>query len=151
MTEQQFTATIEAFERRAGVPLPFDPDVAWGVKSRHHVAGTVSGCRVRAALDPAGDETVLWLGPAFLRDTGLAVGDTVNVVLAPEGPQVAALAPDIAGPLTAEPQARAFFEGLATYYRKNYINWIEEAKRPATRARRIEQMMALLREEKQQK
>ena len=47
------------------------------------------------------------------------------------------LASDIADALSAEPDARRFFESLATFYRKGFIDWIEAAKRPETRARRI--------------
>ncbi len=47
--------------------------------------------------------------------------------------------------------AKAFFDGLPTFYRKNYIRWIESAKRPETRAKRIVEMMALLAEGKREK
>ena len=45
------------------------------------------------------------------------------------GHQVETISPDIAAALVAEPQARAFFESVAPFYRNNYIRWIESAKR----------------------
>jgi hypothetical protein len=39
------------------------------------------------------------------------------------------MAEDIAAALGAEPEARRFFESLATYYRKNFIRWIDGAVR----------------------
>ena len=45
------------------------------------------------------------------------------------------LPPDVAEALEAEPDAQAFFESLATFYRKAYLKWIEgAARRPEIRA-----------------
>lgn len=103
-----FTGTVTADEnKRLLVPLPFDPDEAWGTKQAHRVHGTV--------------------------------------VLAPEGPQRDDLAPDIAAALAAEPQAGAFFDSLAQFYRRAYLRWIDGTKRrPAARAERIVEMIELL-------
>jgi uncharacterized protein YdeI (YjbR/CyaY-like superfamily) len=68
----------------------------------------------------------------------------VAVSLGPEGPQVGAMAEDIALALEANPDARRFFESLATFYRKNFIRWIEDAKRPETRAKRIAETVTTL-------
>jgi uncharacterized protein YdeI (YjbR/CyaY-like superfamily) len=58
---------------------------------------------------------------------------------------------DVVSALDAEPQAKAFFESLATFYRNTYIKWIEGAKRPETRAARIKEMIDLLKAGKKQK
>jgi uncharacterized protein YdeI (YjbR/CyaY-like superfamily) len=63
----------------------------------------------------------------------------------PEGPHSEALAPDIAAALGAEPEAARFFDALATFYRKNYLRWIEATKRtPAVRAQRIAELVKLM-------
>jgi uncharacterized protein YdeI (YjbR/CyaY-like superfamily) len=81
----------------------------------------------------------------------LEAGADVEVILWPEGPQSENLSRDVAAALEIEPQAKAFFESLATFYRNTYIKWIESAKRPETRAARIEEMMKLLKAGKRQK
>ena len=48
---------------RVVIPLPFDPSEAWGAKTRHHVAGTVGGRRVRGSLTGEGAGARLVLGP----------------------------------------------------------------------------------------
>ena len=153
--EQRFTAMIEASPSRPGtsafVALPFSPDAVWGTRNRHHVAGTVGGYRVRGPIDAFGGRAVFMLGPAWLRDNAVAVGGEVEVALAPEGPQSDQLSPDIAAALSAEPAAKAFFDGLPTFYRKNFIRDIEAAKRPETRAARIAQMVSLLKEGRRDK
>jgi uncharacterized protein YdeI (YjbR/CyaY-like superfamily) len=40
---------------------------------------------------------------------------------------------------------------LATFYRTGYVRWIEEAKRPETRARRIAETVEALAEGKKQR
>jgi len=75
----------------------------------------------------------------------------VDVVLFPEGPQSESLSLDVVSALDAEPQAKAFFESLATFYRNTYIKWIESAKRPETRAARIQEMIVLLKAGRKQK
>jgi uncharacterized protein YdeI (YjbR/CyaY-like superfamily) len=72
------------------------------------------------------------------------VGVRVDVVVVPEGPQRAELAPDVAAALDAEPDAGAFFDSLAQFYRKGYLRWIDATKRsPALRAQRIAEMVRL--------
>ena len=44
---------------------------------------------------------------------------------------------ELAELLDRNPDAKARFETMAASHRREYIQWIEEAKRPATRAKRI--------------
>lgn len=121
------------------VPLPFDPDEAWGPKREHRVAGTVGGMGVRGVVEPlGGGGHGLLLGPAWRRGCGVGPGDEVAVVLAPEGPQRAGLAPDVAAALEAEPAAAAFFDSLAQFHRRAYLARIDATKRrPEVRVARI--------------
>ena len=73
------------------------------------------------------------------------------MVLSPEGPQADTLAPDILAALENEPEARAFFESLATFYRNGYVRWIASAKRTETRSARIAEMLSLLKAGKKQR
>jgi hypothetical protein len=141
-----FTAVVTTDRRRRVlVPVPFDPDEAWGRKPEHHVAGTVNGMGVRAVVEPLGGGHGILLGPAWRRDCGIGAGDQVEVVLAPEGPQRSDLAPDVAAALEANPDAGAFFDSLAQFYRRAYLRWIDATKRrPDVRAERIATMVKLL-------
>ena len=141
-----YATTLEAVSNgRARVPVPFDPNSLWGVKSEHHVGGTIAGMSVRGTVvrDPAG-----WsfsLGPAWLRDCPIGPGDRVEVVLSAEGPQRGELAADISAALGANPAAAQFFDSLAQFYRNAYLRWIDATKRrPETREQRITEMVQLL-------
>ena len=130
---------------KARVPVPFDPNEAWGIKREHHVNGTIAGMRVRVTIaqDDAG-----WsfsLSPARLRACPAGIGDDVEVVISPEGPQRSDLAPDLSAALEANPVAGAFFDSLAQFYRNGYLRWIDGTKRrPDVRAERIDETIRLL-------
>lgn len=144
MSTQHFQTTIKKSGTRALIEIPFDPNEVWGEKQRHAVTGSINGCKVRGSLELAGDMYFLSLGAVWRRDNGLDVGATVQVILSPEGPQAENISADISGALGSSPEASAFFHSLATFYRRNYIKWIESAKRPETRTKRIAEMIELL-------
>jgi len=146
MQPQHFTATLAPGSRgRVFVPVPFNPDEVWRAKPLHHVSGTINGMGIRAAIEGDGDQRGFTLGPAWLRCCAVAVGDTVTVEIGPEGPQRDDLALDVAAALDADPEAGAFFDSLAQFYRKAYLSWIDATKRsPELRAQRISEMIRLL-------
>jgi hypothetical protein len=147
MRSQRFAVMVASAGRgRLLVPVPFDPNQVWGVKQRHHIAGTVNGLRVRAVIEAAGDRFGFILGPTSPAGCGVAVGDEVTVEIAPEGPQRDDLADDVAAAMAANPEAGAFFDSLAQFYRRAYLRWIDATKRrPEQRAERIAEMVKLLR------
>ena len=154
-TDEQSTQRFKTILMKSGsrifIPIPFNPNEAWGVKRRHYITGTINGHGVRGSLGSDGKQYFLPLGAAWRRDCGLDADDHVDVALIPEGPQSENLSADVATALGAEPQAKAFFESLATFYRNTYIKWIESAKRPETRSARIQEMIELLKAGKKQK
>ncbi len=153
MSAQTFTATVTVLNGKVVIVLPFDPNTTWSPKERHHVNGTIDEHSLRGPLIYAeGDDRYYFvLGLAFLRDTKIEPGRQVLVTLAPEGPLQSNAAPDIAAAFSTAPAALTFFEALPTFYRKNYMRWIDSAKRPATRAARIAEMIVLLKDGKRER
>ena len=146
MHAERFEAHVAAGPRgNALIAIPFDPDRAWGAKAEHPVTGTVNGRRVRGRITPADGGWVFTLSPMWLHDAEVEAGRPVSVELAPEGPQRADLADDIAAALDASPAAAAFFDTLAQFYRKAYLRWINATTRkPDLRAARIAEVVDLL-------
>ena len=100
---------------------------------------------MRGSVEPVDDGYGFTLGPMWARDCGIAVGSTVTVAIEPEGPQRDDLAEDVAAALAADPQAAAFFDSLAQFYRKAYLRWIDATKRrPEQRPERIAEVVRLL-------
>jgi len=74
-------------------------------------------------------------------------GDAVEVGLALDtAPRVVEVPEALAEALAADAQARAFFDRLAYTHRKEYAQWIAEAKREETRERRVARAIEMLRE-----
>lgn len=146
MRERRFTVCVADGGRgRVMVPVPFDPDVEWGAKTRHPVGGSVNGIRVRGVVEMHDGVAGFLVGPAWLRGCALAVGDEAQVAIAPEGPQRADLADDVAAALEASPRAGEFFDALAQFYRRGYLRWVDATKRsPQLRQQRIDRMVELL-------
>ena len=147
VTRRYDTIVTKGGRGRVMVPVPFDPDQAWGPKPQHHVAGTVNGMGVRAVIEPLENGHGIVLGAAWRRDCGVAPGDRVTVALDPEGPQRDDLADDLRQALEAEPDAGAFFDSLAQFYRRAYLKWIDSTKRrPEMRVERIQEVIGLLKQ-----
>lgn len=146
MEPQRFTVIVADGGRgKLLVASPFDPNQVWGVKQRHHIAGTINGIRVRSVIEPIGEGFGFTLGASSPAACGVAAGDTVTVEIAPEGPQRDDLAEDVAAALAANPDAGAFFDSLAQFYRRAYLRWIDATKRrPDRRAERINEVIRLL-------
>ncbi len=127
------------------IAVPFDAVDAWGPRGRYRMTGTIEGRRFRTELLQREGEWVIDLGPRSGCSALLQDGQAVTVEIWPEGPQSAGLAPDIAAALAARPRAQAAFDGLATFYRKGWLRWIDATKRrPEVRAERIAEMVKLV-------
>lgn len=152
MNQQHFITTVIVNARRVFLPVPFDPDQAWGKKNEHHVRGTVNGLDLRGVIEPVGDGRGLVLGPAWRRDRHVEAGDIVEVMLEPEGPQRDDLADDVAAALAANPAAGEFFDSTAQFYRRAYLRYIDATKRrPDLRAARIIEVVDLLAAEQKER
>nr|MCU0682240.1 YdeI/OmpD-associated family protein [Polyangiaceae bacterium] len=46
--------------------------------------------------------------------------------------------------LAKQPEANATWQQLAPSHVREYVGWLDEAKRPETRARRVEQALTML-------
>jgi len=146
-----FEATVQKERKFTFIPIPFSPRETWGARPRYYVTGEIHGYAVRGCLGALGQDYFLRLGAAWQRDSGIGPGAKVSVSLALEGPQESNLAEDLVKALLGNQKAKTFFDGLPTHYRKNFIRWIEGAKRPETRARRIDEMIRLLEAGKREK
>ena len=139
----KFTAT---FGDR-GVVVPFDAKAEFG-GARAPVAGTINGTPFRGRLMVYGGVTYLGFRRE-IRDAagGIGEGDSVEIeVERDDAPREVDVPPALAEALAADPEAKTIYDGLAFSHRKEYAQWIAEAKREETRARRVERATSMLRE-----
>jgi len=80
------------------------------------------------------------------RAAGVGAGDDVDVDIALDrAPREVAVPDDLAAALADHDDARRFFDGLAYTHRKEWVRWIEEAKKPITRSTRVDKAVLALR------
>jgi Domain of unknown function (DUF1905)/Bacteriocin-protection, YdeI or OmpD-Associated len=142
---ERFTGTLEAARGGgAAVAVPFDARAAFG-EARAPVSGTVNGAPFRTRLMVYGGVTYLGLTKAVRDAAGIAPGDPVEVVLErDDAPREVDVPPELAAAL-ADPALRAAYDGLAFTHRREYAEWVAEAKRPDTRARRAAKAAEMVR------
>jgi len=135
-----FEATIEAGGGGGAlVAIPFDVGDVYGTRGRVKIQATFDGHPYRGSIAPMGGRHLLGVTKAVRAAIGKSIGDVVAVTLERDTQERRVEVPtDLAEALAASPEAQAFFDGLAFTYRKEYAQWITAAKRPETRARRLD-------------
>lgn len=112
---------------------------------RIRVSGRLGHAGFNATLMPvAGGGHVLYLPGGLRSATGIKLGDTVSIHLEPLGSSAAKLPEDLDAGLRSNPGARAAWDGLAASHRRELIRYLEDARTPRNRGRRVEIIVAQL-------
>lgn len=154
MTHQhKFRAIIEdPGNGGAFVTVPFDVEKAFG-KKRVKIIASIDGEPYRGSLVRMGGEAhILIILKEIRQKIGKTFGDEVEIVIEEDsGPRVVEPPQDLKAALESNPKATAFFGQLSYTHQKEYVDWIEEAKRPETRQRRILQALEMLEKGKRER
>jgi hypothetical protein len=138
--KQKFDAKIVA-GRGGGafVSVPFSVFDVFGTRGQVRVKGTIDGHAFKSSLAPMGGGThLLGLHKATREAVGKSIGDTVKLVIEADNEERTVVIPDdFQRALARSPKAKESFENFAYTHRKEYVQWIESAKKPETRQRRI--------------
>ena len=127
--------------------MPGDPKSEFG-GARAPVAGTVNGAPFRGRLMVYGGVTYLGFRKEIREAAGgIEQGDEVEVVVErDDAPREVDVPEAFASALAGDTEARGVFDGLSFTHRKEYAQWVAEAKKEETRTRRVERAIAMLRE-----
>ena len=127
-----------------GLQVPDEVVTALGAGKRPPVVVTVGGHTYRSTVAPMGGAFWIPLAAEHREAAGLTAGDEVDVVVEHDAaPREVALPEDLAAAF--DDDVRAFFDGLAPSHRKEWVRWVEEAKKPETRAARVGKTVESLR------
>jgi len=147
MTKKQtFTATIQnAGGGGAFVEVPFDVEEAFGAK-RPRVKATFEGVPYRGILTRMGTEHHLLIILKEIRERiGKTFGDEVTITVEPDvEPRVIEIPAELKKAFKAEKEAKTFFDKLSYTHQREYVMWINEAKREETRQNRIVKAIEML-------
>jgi hypothetical protein len=143
---ERFEALLEQYGTGFVVEVPFDVKSVFG-SGRPPVRGTVNGYPIRSTLMSMGGRYLLGLNRQVREGAKLEAGERVVVELErDDDPRVVDVPADLAVALEAEREARAAYERLSYTHRREYAEWIANAKREDTRRARVERAIVMLRE-----
>jgi hypothetical protein len=146
--QKRFRVLLEKDEKSeaTGIAIPFDVLKVFGTRARVPVRGTINGFPFRSSISPMGGGCHFMAVNKAMREGAKARGgETISVVMERDAePRVITPPEDFARTLKANREARAAWEKLSYTHQKEYAKAIEEAKKPETRARRIEKTIAQL-------
>ena len=144
---ERFEAVIQVEGRTATYfEVPLDVRGLFG-RARPPVRVTIGGHTYRGTIAAYGGRYLLPLNRANRAAAGVAAGDTVTVEIElDEQPRRVTVPADLQAALDGDAEAAAAFEKLSYTHCREYVEWITEAKRAATRTRRIAKTLEHLRE-----
>lgn len=140
--KKSFRIKLEGYEgsSAAGIIVPFDVEKVFGTRARVPVRGTINGYPYRSSIFPKGDgRHYMVINRETREGAKVKAGDTVSFVMErDEEPRFVTPPPELARALRANKTAKAAWDKLSYTRRKEHARAVEEARRPETRARRVE-------------
>jgi hypothetical protein len=140
MNEVRFIARVEIPEGQVTATMfeaPVDMRATFG-RARPPLVVTVNGHAYRTTPGVYDGRAYVPLNRANRAAAGVQAGDEIDVVLALDTePRTVDVPADLAAALAGDMTAQERFAAMSYSHRREYVDWIEEAKRPQTRARRV--------------
>jgi hypothetical protein len=144
--KQTFKAIIQnAGGGGAFVEVPFDVETEFGAK-KPRVRALIEGVPYRGLLTRMGSEHhILIILKGIREQIGKTFGDEITITLEPDTePRVLEIPDDLTQALQKDEEARLFFDKLSYTHQKEYVTWINDAKKEETRQSRIFKTIELL-------
>ena len=140
-SRKEFDTTL----RDGGGRIVFDFDVrAVFGKVRFPAKVTIDGVVLRTTIFHMGGEYCVVVRREIREAVGKGEGDRVHVVVEQDTEERTVAAPPAFVAALRKAGLRERFGALSYTHRKEYVQWIAEAKREETRARRLAKAVALL-------
>ncbi|HYP29712.1 MAG TPA: YdeI/OmpD-associated family protein [Blastocatellia bacterium] len=145
---KRFEVMLEKDEKSTvtSIIIPLDVHKEFGTRARVPVRGTINGFPFRSSIFPmAGGRHYMVVNKPTREGAKVKGGDIIKVVMERDEEAREITPPeDLARAMKGNKAARAAWDKLSHTNRKEYAYAVESAKKPETRARRIEKVMAEL-------
>jgi len=130
-----------------GILVPAEVTAQIGPGRRYPVVVTIGNHSYRSSVTRYRGAFMIALSAENRAAAGVSGGDEVEVDLElDDAPRTVDVPADLAAVLDGE--AEEFFDGLSYSHQRAYTLWIDEAKKPETRAARVAKALEMLREGK---
>jgi len=144
MNSKTFTTTIVREGSTCFIPLTFDPKSVFG-KTRAPVKVTLNGYTYRSTIAAMGGPACIPLRRSNREAAHLEGGETIEVRLDLDTEKREVKPPaDFVKALKSAPPAWEKWRALSYSHQREHVDAIDEAKKPETRARRIERATRLI-------
>ncbi len=144
MTTKRFEYTTILMLRKRGIPgtfagFPYDVRAEFGTGGSVRINCWIDGVHKTGSLVPIGNgEHAIHIRKEILKKIGKQEGDEVQMLVEEDlSPRVLEIPDDFQWLLDEDPDLKAKFNELAFSYKAGIIEYINQAKRPETRAQRI--------------
>ena len=119
--------------------VPFNVQEVYGTKAHVKVRGTIDGHPYRGLIANMGEGHCMVVRKEIREAIGKTVGDTVKIVMEIDTePRIVTVPEDFQSALEDNPEAQENFDRFSYTHKKEYVEWIEGAKKAETRANRIQ-------------
>ncbi len=138
MPAKRFTVTLERVGKTATMfRVPFDLEDAFG-RLRPPVLVTIRDYTWRTTPGVYDRVGYIVVNRKAKTATGVDAGDRVRVAMEVDTkPRRVTVPADLKVALAADDEAKAAFDKLSFTHKREYVEWVAEAKRPETRVRRV--------------
>ena len=143
----RFSTEVELGGKTAtGFQVPDDVVAALASGRRPPVRVTIGPHSYRTTVAMMGGRFMVPLSAENREAAKVAAGDRIDVDIEPDKePRGIDVPADLAEALGEDRVVREFFDSLAHTHRKEWVRWVEEAKKPETRSARIGRTIDALR------
>jgi hypothetical protein len=139
------TTVLLGGKTATGLQVPDEVVEALGVGRRPAVKVTIAGYAYRTTVAARGGIYLVPLSAENRTAANVKAGDEVDVDIEIDNePREVTLPEDLATALSTDGEAMQRFEKLAFTHQNEYVRWIESAKRPETRQRRVSEAVTML-------
>ena len=133
------TTSTKKIDSWTFLTLPKDASRKLPSRGMATVGGTLNGIPFKATLEPDGQKSHWFKVDRKLSEAaGANAGDVVSLEISPEALETTVPADLRKALAAAAPKARAVWSDITPVARRDWIQWIESAKREETRSKRIE-------------
>lgn len=146
MAHQEFDTTLikpETVGTWTFFIIPFNIEEVFGQKNHVKVKGSINGIEFRSSLTPRGDGKHYMVVSKVLQEAaGITKGDKIHVIMEPDNDERLVEIPEVIQKIfeTNEDAGKTFHK-LSYTRRKDFVDYILDAKKESTREKRITQML----------
>ncbi len=144
MTVNRFRATLLRDGAMCAIPVPFDPKAVFG-KARAPVKVTLNGYTYRSTIAVMAGVPLIPLRRSHREAAGVDGGETLAVQVELDSDRREVTPPsELVRALKAVPGAWDRWQALSYTHQREHVEAIDGAKKPETRARRVDNAVRML-------